>query len=727
MKETQDRTEGLMDEFCDEANELLQDLPDKLHAFANDSDDAEAINKVFRSVHTIKGTAGFFGLPSIKTFAHSLEDTLDEIRHGAVIMQEELARCLVEGFDMLGEMVTCLQNGEPEPSLDDAHHELLARIQSLCASSSTGAEHALLDELRSLAREMAKATSCSNDEWAQRILGLIDQAENKVDEPQEEAESQQPLEPSSLIEETFVCGDSDLTQSVHNLLRVFMAVDDGSYVKSNGEDFLNESKALAEWAEQQSQPELVKHLNEVIDAFAMIFNSPMDMDSYLIAAVWDRFRPVVEILRPAIATQMPSSEALEQGGEDKPAQQKSDAKSSGDNAKSRLLRVREETVDRFLEDVSNLFITCERLKDIQARIAGQLKTHVLVDELRQINGALAKQSTELQRSVVALRKVPVRGLFSKFPRVARSLASKLGKQLNVHLHGEEIEIDKSLVEDLDGPVMHMVRNVCDHGIETPDEREQRGAPATGNLWLECAVTKSHVIITIRDDGRGIDPERLRRKAVEKEIMSAEQAAELSVQEAVELIFHPGFSTAEQISDISGRGVGLDVVRTRLREHNGGVHVTSELGKGTTFRLEIPIRKAVVVVDGLLVRQGDSKFVIPFEHIREIVRISNGEMSAVQGQKVGKVRGEPYGAASLAELLDIRDASKQMQEVSECVLVKAKEQSLLLTVEAVIGQRKVVVTDLSTILPCCEKICGVAQLGGGDLALVLSIPELIGCS
>ncbi len=387
------------------------------------------------------------------------------------------------------------------------------------------------------------------------------------------------------------------------------------------------------------------------------------------------------------------------------------------------MRVRESRIDEFLDDVSSLFITYERLKDLHTRMARKLSTHELVDELRQINASLSGQTTSLQTNVVELRKVPVRGMFSKFSRVARSLASQLGKQIDVHVVGENIEIDKALIEGLDGPLMHMVRNVCDHGIETPNEREARGALPVGNLHLECSLTKTHVKIVIEDDGRGIDPEKLRARAVERGIFDAQTAAALSDQEAVELVFHPGFSTAEQISEISGRGVGLDVVRTSVREHDGDVTISSTVGEGTRFVLEIPMRRVVVVIDGLLVRQDDTTFVLPFDHIREIIHMQPSDLSTVQGHLVGTVRGKPYGAAGLDQLLEL-DPGKERGDLRHAVLLKGDTGDMLLMVESVIGQRKVVVNDFSSVIPKNDKFGGVAQLGGGSLALVLNPLDLI---
>ncbi|MCA9271114.1 MAG: chemotaxis protein CheW, partial [Planctomycetales bacterium] len=449
------------------------------------------------------------------------------------------------------------------------------------------------------------------------------------------------------------------------------------------------------------------------------FNSPLELDAYLVSAIWERLAPTLAPLSQVESAAPIASAPAEKTGDEHAAQQD---KSNG-NSKKRYLRVHEDHVDKFLEDVSNVFIACERLKDLQFRMASQLPSNGLVDELRQITSNLTGQSTAMQKSVVELRKVPIRNLFSKFPRMARSLASKLGKQLDVHLQGEDEEVDKSLVEDLDGPLMHMVRNVCDHGIETPEQRRARGANETGNLWIECSRTKTHVVITVRDDGRGIDPNRLRNKAIERGLYSAAEAAALTDQQAVELVFHPGLSTAEEVTEVSGRGVGLDVVQSQLREHDGDVSVVSRVGEGTTFRMQIPIRRALVVVDGLLVRQCDSTFVIPIEHVQEITRPEPSDMSYVHGKPIVKVRGNPYGALPLSALLDNK-ATDSTDAGALGVLITSNRKSLVLLVDAVLGQRKVVVTDLSRIVATTAKIAGVAQLGGGSLALALNVTELI---
>ena len=621
--------EELLGAFVDEAQELLQDLPAGLKEFCENPGDPAPINSVFRAIHTIKGNAGCFGMTGIKEFSHSLEHTLDDIRNGEVSVSDDLRRCLLDGFDLLDEMLNHALNGDTESGLGDRESGLLERIKNLVQTPSLiqSLEIRILEEMRALAETMERTESAEARGWAEQLSNLVSRIDNDEKE--------------------------DTTR-----------VGSAAPVRENERQ--HESAAVA----------------------ASIGSSN--------------------------ASQGQTTESGDSGG-------------STAAPKRRYLRVKEDCVDNFMDDVSRLFITSERLKDLQSRMAAEWQLNEMVDELRHVNTTFSSQASALQTSVVALRRVPVRGLFSKFPRVARTLATKLGKQLNVHVVGEQLEVDKSLVEDLDAPLMHMIRNVCDHAIEQPSERRERGVSETGNLWLTCELTRTHVVITLRDDGRGIDPNRLLRKAVEKNILTQGQADNLTHEEAIDLVFHPGFSTADQISDVSGRGVGLDVVRSTLHDHRGDIRVVSKLGEGTEFVLEIPLRKAVVVVDGLLLRQNNATYVMPFEFVHAILEFRPDEISTVQGGMLVQVRNDSYAAVRLGNLLETETRAGSEQSTLHGILVSCNERKVCLLVEAIIGQRKVVVNSLTDILSNTRKVSGVAQLGCGQLALVLSPVDLFNWS
>ncbi len=607
----------LIADFVDEALSSMTDLAARLETHRANPADAEAINAVFRSVHSIKGCAGFLNLLAIKTFAHALENTLDEIRQQRLELTSDLQRALVLGFDLLSEMLNAALAGEVADELGAREQELLDRVATLSAGAIVPhptPEESLLASVLSLADEMATTPGLSP--WVERLRKAAAAARMQG------------------VEVPIVVATASSTPST-------------------------------------------------------IANQPAEEPS-----------TSVEAARPA---------AAEAGG----------AQSRG-----RLVRVKEERLDEFLDHVSGLFITGEMLKDLHSRMRESRQMTSLVEEMRQINRAFASQTTSLQQRLVSLRRVSVAGLFAKFPRMARGLADQLGKQIDVHVSGEEVEIDKNLVEELDSPLTHMIRNVVDHGIEAPADRVQRGVGEVGNLWLHAEQTRTHVRLTVRDDGRGVDPERMRRKAVEKGMLTDVQARALSDQEATELIFAAGFSTAEKLSDISGRGVGMDVVRTTVREHNGDVHVESKVNVGTTFTITIPIRSGVLVVDGLLTETSGEKFVLPFEHLLEITFLKRSELTDVQGSLAARIRGNTYGAVHLSDVLELPKAEMQPDDILSVVLVGCKFGKLCLIVDRVLGHRQVVVNNVQDVLPCSSRLAGVAQLGGGRLALLLSVPEIV---
>jgi two-component system chemotaxis sensor kinase CheA len=464
----------LVADFVDEGMESLQGLPGELESFAANPANAEPINAVFRAVHSIKGCAGFLGLVAIKQFAHSLENTLDDVRKQRVALTSDFIRLLIQGFDRLTDQLQRCSEGTLASELTQAESELLGAISHVVNSASHAGtnEDRILQEIERLSDEIRRSDASGATYWADRMKRVV----------------------------------------CH-------------------------------------------------------FRTP------------DSASPPEAIAPSGHADHLP---------------ERQNAKTST----KRTLRVKEERIDLFLDYVARLASSCERLKEVHKGIKSSSTPAPLVDELRQVTEEFVVLSRSLQQSVVGLRKISVATLFAKFPSMARSLGSPLGKQIEVHLSGEELDIDKSLVDDLDAPLTHMVRNVADHGIESPGDRRARGVSEAGNLWLRAERTSTHLVITIQDDGRGIDPDKLRKKAVENGIVSHAQAAALTDQEAVELIYLAGFSTAEKVSEVSGRGVGMDVVISNLRKHSGEIFVTSKVGVGTTFRLEIPKREAVAVIDSL---------------------------------------------------------------------------------------------------------------------------------
>ncbi|TWT39748.1 chemotaxis protein CheA [Blastopirellula retiformator] len=724
-----DANNELLAGFIDESMNAIGELPALLTEFKNDSSNAEAVHSVFRTVHSIKGNAGFFGLTAIKKFAHSLENALDEVRNQKTPLTEDLCRALIEGIDSLDQMLHAVENQTHSETLSEADLKLLEQVAVLSKTKVEGgsedsAADALLAELLEMAEEMTAAGFPESLHWAERLRGL-----GQVSTP--EAAEQAILSPADMLANEFVIGGVEATMTVRRLIEMFIKAETEPFDDDRSTAFIEAMAELKLCARNGSETALLNAVDEAGRNFKTIYDSGIGVDSMLLSIVWEQIAPALQSRapqpeptpEPEVAA--PPEAAAPKSPEGESADGEAAKEKGASSKKTKFLRVNEESIDNFLDDVSSLFITCERLKDIQSRMSHAAEVQELIEELRQVNISFSMQANALQKSVVSLRRVPIRGMFSKFPRMARSLASSLGKKLDVHLAGEELEVDKSLLEELDAPLTHMIRNVADHALETPEDRQARGLNEVGNLWLGAEITRTHVLITIRDDGRGIDPNRLRRKATESGAITEAHAERMSDQEAIELIFHPGLSTAEQVTEISGRGVGMDVVRTMVQDNGGEIRLESTLDVGTTFTIEIPIRQAVLVIDGLLINEGDERFVVPFDSIREVIDLPYEELKTAGGAPVVTLRGTTYAAVSLAETLAIPQPEvKKKSDRLSAVLMTSKQGDACLMVEKVVGKRKVVVNSLQDILPDVRSISGVAQLGGGELALVLSTAEIV---
>jgi two-component system, chemotaxis family, sensor kinase CheA len=719
----------LIADFVDEALESLRPLSGMFATFRENPSDFAPIHAVFRAVHSIKGCAGFLGLLAVKQLAHALENTLDEVRKGKIALTNDLQRAFIRGFDALDVMLQRASEGNVDTELSDEDAALFEEVEAAASTIHAPAddESTLLEQLTALAEEIAGSTHPQAADWCQRVWTLaatIGGGEREAPDLAESEVVEERLTATSFLDAECRLGDADVTTAVRRLIALFVRAEEGVYDAELGRGFLESAQEFADLCRNADDPALADVVVQSAADFQVLLDSPLDVDPLLVSIVWDRLEPGLSTLLVEDA-----EDAAEVNASSTSTPRSLDASpraaDAGAKAKARVLRIREECVDEFLQSVSGLFLTGELYKDVQSRMSAVGVLTNLVEEFRQINNAFAVQSTALQRNVVALRQVAASGLMSKFPQMARSLATQLGKQIDVHLAGEETEIDKSLVEDLDAPLTHMIRNVVDHGIEPPEDRIAAGKPATGNLWIKAEQTKSHVHITIADDGRGINPGVLRAKAIEKGLLSPEQARAMSDQEAIELIFHAGFSTAKEVSDISGRGVGMDVVRTKIREHNGDIVVDSTVGQGTTFHLHIPVREAVVVIDGLLLRHAGAHYVLPFEHVLEIAEFGPSELNSVQGSRIASFRGQNYDAVSLGRLLDlpIESVEPTHGDKTIAVLVGCKQGSFCVLVDAVLGHRKVVVNSIKEMLPQADRMAGVAQLGGGRLALVLSAQDI----
>jgi two-component system chemotaxis sensor kinase CheA len=584
--------ETLVREFLIESEELLQRMDQDMIALESSPKDPELLNRVFRAMHTIKGTSGFLGYEAVVRLSHRAEDVLNTVRRGDVTLGPRVANVLLAARDQIGKMLEDIrQGGLKEYSLEP----LLAELQAVQTSSE-----------------------------APLRLGEI-------------LVNQNVLEPTALA----------------GIL-----------------------------AEQASSPVSPKLGNLIVEKGLA---TPAEVGN-------------------AMADQQRVADTL--------------AKSSG----SQSMRVDVRKLDELVNLIGELVLERNRLVQINRDlINGRISGEALDSALGLSTARLSFITEELQVAGLKTRMVPVDTVFRRFPRLVRDVAQSLQKEVELVLLGEDTELDKTMVELIGDPLVHLVRNCLDHGLELPDRRVAAGKPRHGTIRMEARQEGDQIVISVSDDGAGIDPERVARKAVEKGLVSAERVGSLSQREILDFIFLPGFSTAEKTSDLSGRGVGMDVVRSNLKKLNGTIDLDSKLGVGTTVLLKLPLTLAILPV--LLVRVAEETYALPLRTVLETASIQVGEIHTIEGREVLQLRNETVPLLRLAEIIDARLDSRK-DAGRRVVVLGIGDKKIALLVDELVGQESTVVKPLGSYLQGCATIAGATISGDGRVRLVLDPAALI---
>jgi two-component system chemotaxis sensor kinase CheA len=385
------------------------------------------------------------------------------------------------------------------------------------------------------------------------------------------------------------------------------------------------------------------------------------------------------------------------------------------------IRVDVGRLDSLMNLVGELVLGRNRLSQIAARVAEQHENLPIARELMDTGSQIDLITTELQMAVMKTRMVPIGKVFNKLPRLMRELTKEMGKEIELHMSGEETELDKSIIEELNDPLVHILRNAADHGIETPEERQRAGKEPKGSVRVAAQHEGNHIVLSIRDDGRGMDPEKLKQKAIEKGLITEAQASEMSRREVFDLIFAPGFSTAQKVTNVSGRGVGMDVVRTNITRLKGIIEIDSELGKGSTFILKLPLTLAII--QGLLGEVGKEVYCIPLGSVIEVVRVKPGDIKTINGKEVIRLRDVVLPLARLRDLFNI-SANGHNHDSMYIVVVGLAEQRVGIIVDALLGQREVVIKSLGEYLGSVPGVAGSTILGDGRVIMILDVAQFI---
>ena len=677
------------DTFFEEAEELLADMERLLLDLDVDDPDGEDLNAIFRAAHSIKGGAGTFGFTVLQETTHLLENLLDHTRRGELKLRRDIVDTFLETKDMLHDQLDAYRNGG-EP--DAEAFERISRVLQQMALDELGQGEAVKTTTKP---EPAPAPETGDSAQAGAGVGA---------ERDEEGASA----PRRLAITLTGVSDKDRELLVEELQHF------GTINSQSGD--VARYRVLLDSSESQDDIEAVLCFIIEPEQLSIEVEATAAGDGPAAPPAVPTIPAVTAVEEKASLAVEASPEANKDGPKSGAASPRSSGKSSGKNAKgseSSTIRVPVDKVDQIINLVGELIITQSMLEQTASDLD-------IVSHGPLVNGMnlLQRNARDLQESVMSIRMMPMDYVFSRFPRLVRDLAAKLGKDVELVTEGKSTELDKSLIERIIDPLTHLVRNSLDHGLESPDKREATGKSPTGRLTLSAQHQGGNILIEVIDDGAGLNRERILAKARSNGLAVTDS---MSDDDVWQLIFAPGFSTAEQVSDVSGRGVGMDVVKRNIQEMGGHVEILSKPGQGTTTRIVLPLTLAIL--DGMSIRCGSETFLLPLNAVLESLQPQSDDIYSMAGDdQLLKVRDEYLPIIALHHALDVTDAKTELTEAI-AVIVQGEGRRYALLVDDLVGQQQVVVKNLETNYRKVPGISAATILGDGSVALILDIADL----
>ena len=694
---------ALLGEFIDESLQGLLEVGNLFISLEQNPEDIELVQSIFRIIHSMKGNSAFFGFDRVKTLSHEMESILDLVRTDELGVDENISTVLLEGCDALQNMLDRVHQGGEEITDEQAFEELVLKVMAL--SGTSGMEHTQIAEnLIKQLNELKDALPLDEPEVNTKLDQLIADAEQLLPEEEELSADLADREP--------------WPKAYRDLYVVIEKWD------STPDD---DSKAIAarELLEQLHKICTVDSesalLTDALDNYNLIYDS-IGMDPLLKDTLNDALNSVsVESL--------PQDAGSEVEDIDKPISQEApEEKKAGAADKGtpqqlqKTMRIPEEQIDLFLSYVGELLVIGDMFDHLHRRLVNANAENEVLSSFKIANSTFATLSNELQNSIMAIRKVPMSALLSKAPRIIRDIATSKGKKIEINIKGDSIMLDKSLMDILDAPLTHMVRNAADHGIELPEDRERAGKDPTGQVDLIANETSTSLELEIKDDGAGLDLTAIQEKATEMGLIQA--GATLSQKDLVNFIFRSGVSTATEVTDVSGRGVGMDAVRRSVEEAGGNIEVETTEGSGSVFRITLPKTVTTRIMEGFLIRCGQLKFIIPMNRVIETSLFGDNLITVLpNGHKSLKRHNSLYPLVSLANTLGHYDGSSEPDDTSVVVTITSRNGAYALHVDEVLGVQKVVAREIKGIRDC-GVITGGALMGDGSISFILDMDEIM---
>jgi two-component system chemotaxis sensor kinase CheA len=668
--------DDILQDFLLEAGEIVELLSEQLVVLEKTPDDGDLLNAIFRGFHTVKGGASFLALNSLVDVCHKSEDVFNLLRNQKISLTGEMMDVFLQVLDEVHRMFNEIKSGADPVAVPELLIEQLLAMQSA------------VTDTKKPATVRKKANKKSAVKKNKNIKQVSEQfLSSKGDISDEEFEN--------------------LLDNLHGAGAAPKAIDSEADSSQSGKNDQISDQEFEELLDQLEQKDKAGALGST-----GVAKSKQGKIDDLITE--EEFELLLDQLHgkgkpPDKVVAAPSPPVA------RPAATSGVRREFTENKTETTVRVDTSRLNEIMNLVGELVLTRNRLNTLRETFEDQ-RVHKAISTLDLV-------TADLQNAVMKTRMQPVKKVFGRFPRVVRDLARSLNKEIELELRGEETDLDKNLVESLADPLVHLVRNSVDHGIEIPEVRLKAGKPRQGKVILAAEQKGDHIILTISDDGAGMDPEKLRRKAIEKGLMDSITAARLDEKGCFDLIFLPGLTTKEQLSNVSGRGVGMDVVKTRITQLNGQVEINSVLGKGTELHIKVPLTLAILPT--LMLQLGTRKFALPLSNVSEIFELCSKKISVVDGREVILNRGRASPLFYLRKWLLKRNESElDVQRDAHVVMVHAGNTMVGFVVDQVLGQEEVVIKPLDKLLQGLPGMAGSTITGDGNIALILDIPGLI---
>ena len=698
--------EEILQDFLIEAGEILELLSEQLVELENDPDNADLLNAIFRGFHTVKGGAGFLALNELVEVCHYAENIFDILRTGQRSVTSDLMDVILQALDSVNEMFVLVQNRE---ALTPASPELIAELHRLSIPESESAEvETTADEIPSMSDDVAETPQQNavqedaDDEMSE------DEFERLLDELHgSNSPSEEKLAP---VAEDSVTDNSDSEEISDDEFESLLDELHGqgafnSEVSSSGSASNNDANVSGDDITDDDFEALLDELHGK-------GNAPKKaLENESVSEV-PASKPA-PVNKPKASPKPVSKPATKEVTKPAPTGKAAAPAQASTPQGETTVRVDTKRLDQIMNMVGELVLVRNRLTSL-----GLTKED---EELTKAITNLDAVTTDLQGAVMKTRMQPIKKVFGRFPRVVRDLARSLNKEIKLVLEGEETDLDKNLVEALADPLVHLVRNSVDHGIEAPDEREANGKPREGTVLLSASQEGDHILLTIKDDGAGMNAEKLKSIAIERGVLDAEAAARMSDKDAFSLIFAPGFSTKTEISEVSGRGVGMDVVKTKITQLNGTVNIDSEMGVGTVLEIKVPLTLAILPT--LMVVVGKQTFALPLAGVNEIFHLDLTTTNNVDGQLTIIVREKAIPLFYLDQWL-VKDFQQKTRSKGHVVIVQLGSQQVGFVVDSLIGQEEVVIKPLDRLLHGTPGMAGATITSDGGIALILDVPNML---